>query len=172
MISEHCQTLKRVTLRFGNTPDMVEISLKPIIISGSWMPMMTHVHSTRIFVVELLNIESNSLCYYDALLVRDLINDITISCSISLPTSITFTHSKICHPRDLVTRCSFMDVMSPSGPRVSLHHTEEQIPLLTHRCSTCPSKYLKTPLWSPFHRVTFDAIKALSGDSDWYGLMV
>ena len=42
------QTLKCVTLRFGNTADMVETPLRPMIISGTWMPIMTPVHSTRI----------------------------------------------------------------------------------------------------------------------------
>ena len=47
-ISMHHRTLKCVTLRFGNTPDMVETPLRPMIISGTWMPIMTPVHSTSI----------------------------------------------------------------------------------------------------------------------------
>ena len=47
----HHRTLKHVTLRFGNTPDMVETPLRPMIISGTWMAIMTLVHSTNILLL-------------------------------------------------------------------------------------------------------------------------
>ena len=43
-------TLKCVTLRFGNTPDMIETPLRSMIISGTWIPIMTPMHSTRLVV--------------------------------------------------------------------------------------------------------------------------
>ena len=41
------QLLKCVTLRVGNTPDMDETPLRPMIISRTWMPIMTPVYSTK-----------------------------------------------------------------------------------------------------------------------------
>ena len=41
------QLLKCVTLRVGNTPDMDETPLRPMIISGTWTPIMTPVYSTK-----------------------------------------------------------------------------------------------------------------------------
>jgi hypothetical protein len=59
-----------------------------------------------------------------------------------------------------------MDVISPSGPFVSLRHADEQIPLLIHMPQTIPLEYPNKPLWSLRYGATFDAIKAATGDSD------
>jgi hypothetical protein len=59
-----------------------------------------------------------------------------------------------------------LDEISPSGPRVSVHHTKEQIPLLIHMPLHTPLETQKTPFQSPCNHVMVDAIKASSWSSD------
>jgi hypothetical protein len=97
--------------------------------------------------------------------IRYLIVDITIPSSISL-TILLFTRSMIFHPCDLVTCCN-IGWISPSGPKVSFRHVEEQILLLVHTPQPTPLEYLNTPFQSPCYRVTVDVIKAFAGCSDY-----
>jgi hypothetical protein len=77
------------------------------------------------------------------------------------------THScLIPSPWPTHTMRNFMAVISPSGPRVSIHHADEQIPVLTHTPQPIPSKYLRTPFWSSSYRMAFDAMRVASGDID------
>ncbi len=77
-----------------------------------------------------------------------------------------FTRSVIFHPRDLVTCRAASDVISPSGPRVSFRHAEEQILLLIHSPQAIPLEYLKDTFQTTRLVVATDAIKAASGDTD------
>jgi hypothetical protein len=158
-------TLKCITLRFENTPDITETPLGWMIISGTRMSIMTHVHSWRTFVVEPQTSISYSLCFCDTCNIRDLIIGIFIHSSISLPT-LPFIRSVIFNSRDLVTCCN-IGWISASGPRVSFRHVEEQILLLVHTPQPTPLEYPKTPFQSPCYRVTVDAIKAATGCSDY-----
>ena len=73
----------------------------------------------------------------------------------------------IFHPRDLVTSCN-LDVISPSGPRVSFRHVEEQILILIHTPQPIfigiPDQHLSD---YPFSGVATNAVKAAAGDSDY-----
>jgi hypothetical protein len=50
----------------------------------------------------------------------------------------------IFHPRDLVTYCN-IGWISPSGPKVSSRHADEQIPLLMHTPQPAPLETRETP---------------------------
>jgi hypothetical protein len=76
------------------------------------------------------------------------------------------TRSCDIYPRDLVTCYAASDVISPSGPRVSFRHAEEQISLLVHTPQHTPTEYLKTPFESPNHGMTVDVLKESFGSSD------
>jgi hypothetical protein len=52
-----------------------------------------------------------------------------------------------------------MNVISPSGPRVSFCHVEEQIPLLMHMPQPTPLEYLKKPFSVTLYGMTVDALK-------------
>jgi hypothetical protein len=85
---------------------------------------------------------SYSLSFCDTCNVRDLIIGATIPRSISLPTCATLFFLVVFHPRDQVTCCAALDAISPSGPRVSFRHVEEQIPLLMLTPLNTPLEYL------------------------------
>ena len=124
-----------------NTPDMTETLLRSMIISGTWTPIMTPVHSTINLIAWAVNVESYSLCHCDTSLVRDLIISIIIPSSISLPTSAIYSFPWYFI---LVTKshAAASDVISPSGPRVSFRHADGQIPLLIHTPLRIPLEYL------------------------------
>ena len=92
-----------------------------------------------------------------------------IPSSSSLLTNI-FTRPVILQPRDLVTWLrNLYDVISPSGPRVPIRHSDGQIPFWSISYS---STYLLQNtqyalLWLPYYGVTVDTLKASSGDSDY-----
>src|ERR1041385_3110632 len=107
------RALKCVTLRSENTPFMTEMRLRSMIISGTWMPIMTPMHSGY---QHRLDLTSYSIPFVsDTGLLRDSINDIL--CLVQ-PRSeqIEIPRSRDINPCDLVTRCSFIDGISPSGP--------------------------------------------------------
>jgi hypothetical protein len=58
-----------------------------------------------------------------------------------------------------------MDVISPSGPRVSFHHVDEQILISIHTPQATPSEYMSAPLWSPYCGMMVDEVKVAYGDS-------
>src|ERR1043165_2710752 len=68
------RALKCVTLWSENTPVMTEMRLWSMIISGTWMPIMTPVHSGYQYRLDLM---SYSIPFFsDTGLFRDSINDI------------------------------------------------------------------------------------------------
>src|SRR3954468_16279835 len=68
------RALKCVTLRSENTPFMTEMRLRSMIISGTWMPIMTPVHSGY---QHRLDLTLYSIPFVsDTGLFRDSINDI------------------------------------------------------------------------------------------------
>jgi hypothetical protein len=71
----------------------------------------------------------------------------------------------IFHPPDLVICCN-IGLISPSGPRVSFCHAEEQILLLMYMPQHTPLETQETPFQSPYYRVMVGAIKDSSGSSD------
>src|SRR3954470_960822 len=68
------RALKCVTLRSENTPVMTEMKLRSIIISGTWMPIRTTVHSGYQHRLDLTSY--NIPFVSDTGLFRDSINDI------------------------------------------------------------------------------------------------
>src|SRR3954469_3011783 len=68
------RALKCVTLRPENTPVMTEMRLQSMIISGTWMPIMTPVHSGY---QHRLDLRPYSIPFVsDIVLFQDSINDI------------------------------------------------------------------------------------------------
>ena len=131
-ISKRRQDLKCVTLRFGNTPDMVETPRSPMTVRETWMAMTVPVHS-RIIVVEPLNMIF--IPFVPSILPSSEIRSST-SYVVFYPVTDKgyLTRSVILHLQcPSHTLRSFIDVISPSGPRVSSHHTDEQILLLITR---------------------------------------
>ena len=63
---------------------------------------------------------------------------------------------------------SFIDAISPRGPRVPIRHSDGQIPLWSILLYIFLWSTWVASLWSPYYGVTFDAIKASYGDSDLY----
>ena len=107
----------------GNTPDITETPLQRMIISGTWMAMMTPVHSRRSFVVE----PQTSILIPFAYMILAM-SEIWSSVSEYLVRS-RFRHYYFTRSRDLSSqwpshKLRNLDVISPSGPRVSLHHLE------------------------------------------------
>src|ERR1041384_3756214 len=82
---------------------MTEMRLRSMIIRGTWMPIMTPVHSGYQYRYDL-----TSYCIpfvSDTGLVRDSINDILCLVQPRYDKSL-FTHSRDIHPCDLITRCA------------------------------------------------------------------
>src|SRR3954464_3908495 len=82
---------------------MTEIRLRSMIISGTWMPIMTSVHSGY---QNRLDLTSYSIPFViDTGLVRDSISDIL--CLVQTRYRQILIHSfRDIHPRDLITRCT------------------------------------------------------------------
>ena len=141
---------------------MIETPLRSMINSGTWMPIMTPVHSTNKTSLNH-NIDSYSFRYSDTYLIRDLIVDILHVMFNLVTDKNSSTRSRdLPSPWPSHTLGSFMDEISPSGPRVSLHYVDERIPLLTTRLNISlrlPKRHLYN---HPVTDVTFDAIKATS----------
>ena len=108
------------------------------------------------------------LLFLDTYNVWGLIIGITIPSFDLIPDIATLLVRVISHPRDLVTRCAVSRWISPSGPRVSLRHAEEQILLLMHAPQPTvigiPERRLSD---YPFSGVATNAIKAVADDSDY-----
>src|ERR1043165_6764324 len=68
------RALKCVTLLSENTPVMTEMRLRSMIINGTWMPIMTPVHSGYQYRLDLTSYSIP--CVSDTRLFRDSINDI------------------------------------------------------------------------------------------------
>ena len=109
------RALKCVTLRFENTPVMTEMRLRSIIISGTWMPIMTAVHSGY---KNRLDLTSYNIPFFiDTGLVWDSIHDIL--CLVQPRYRKILIHSfRDIHPCDLVTRCAVLWMQSQRvGPQ-------------------------------------------------------
>src|SRR3954470_3269096 len=97
------RALKCVTLRSENIPVMTEMRLWSMMISGTWMPIMTLVHSGY---QNRLDLTSYSIPFViDTILIRDSINDIL---SLVQPRYRQILIHSFCdiHPHDLVTCCA------------------------------------------------------------------
>jgi hypothetical protein len=110
--------------------------LRPMINSGTWMPIMTPVHSGSNRLNRTRCIPFPLSC--DTRLVQDSINCIQCISSILLPTNLIHSFRDI-HPCDLVTRCAALWMQSHRvGHEVSFHYMDWQIPLLNQHSSTYP----------------------------------
>src|SRR3954471_22111481 len=82
---------------------MTETRLRSMIIIGTWMPILTPMHSGYQYRLDLT---SHSIPFVsDTGLFRDSINDILCLVQPCYDKSL-FTRSRDIHPRDLVTRCA------------------------------------------------------------------
>ena len=141
-ISNHHRTLKRVTLRFGkyarHRRDSSPTNDQQRDLNGHADPYAFQ----KIFCRWTVNTMSYSLCFA-ILAVSEIWSSVSPYPVQSRYRHSLFTRSVIFHPRDLVTCCAASDVISSSGPRVSLHHAEEQILLLIKRLNLRSLEYLK-----------------------------
>ena len=104
---------------FENYVDMTETPLWSITNSGTWMLIFFPTYSMNIFIGRTAMSTYVILFVIGMLLARDLIVDISIPSSISLPASL-FTHSVIHHPatNSLVTMLARLKLcVLPRGPR-------------------------------------------------------
>ena len=107
----------------GILQTLSETPLWQMITSGTWMAIVTHVHSRRSFVVE----PQTSILIPFAYTIL-VMSEIWSSVSEYLVRS-RFRHYYFTHSRDLTSqwpshKLRNLDVISPSGPRVSIRHAE------------------------------------------------
>src|SRR3954464_10334087 len=115
---------------------MTEMKLRSMIISGTWMPIRTTVHSGYQHRLDLTSY--NIPFVSDTGLVRDSINDILCLVQPCYGKSL-FTRSRDIHPRDLVTRCATLWMESHRvGPEyLSITWIDK-----SHSCKQYSSTYL------------------------------
>src|SRR3954467_3237390 len=98
-----------------------------MIIRGTWMPIMTLCIPDIKTDWTLRRLSFPLSAILDCSEIRSMTSYVWFNLVLN---KSLFTRSRDIHPRDLVTRCNFMDGISPSGPRVSIHYMDLQIPLL------------------------------------------
>ena len=155
---------------------MIETSLRSIIISGTWMSVMTPTHSTKI--VDRLNLNVRTLfpLSRDTLLVRDQITSITYLV-LSRSRQVLFTHTVIQYPCDRTHRslaCKHRGCcVTEWAQRISFRHVDGQIPVLIHATPRVLSEVHERHLYD--HPVTVWRLippKYSSDTSEWHYVMV
>ena len=140
--------------------------LRPMINSGTWMPIMTPVHSGSNRLNRTRCMPFPLSC--DTRLVQDSINRIQCISSILLPTNLYSLVPWYSSLWPSHTLRSFMDAISPSWPwsifplyGLTNPALESTLLNISHRIAQ------DTPLWSPCFSVTVNALKASSEDSNY-----
>jgi hypothetical protein len=118
--------------------DMTETPLRLMINSWTRMSIMTPVNSPKNIAFWTITLSPITFVTLIPSFVWDMIVGITIPSSLLLPTRLFNSF-----PYDIPSSWpshrlrSLMDVISQCGPRVSICHSDEQIPLL-HICLSLP----------------------------------
>ena len=150
----------------GILQTLSETPLWQMITSGTWMAIVTPVHSRRSFVVEPQTSILIPFAYMILVMSEIWSSIFQIPSSISLPICALLI-PVIFHHHDLVMCCATSDLISLSGPRVSIRHADEQILILIQSPLHTPLEYLNYAFQTPILLVATNAVKATTDNTDY-----